>query len=99
MAFNSETAREAGKKSKRPKDSSYKTLKDKIADIVDDNIDQFNKWMIEVGKDDPAKACDLYIKLLSFHVPKVRSIELKEPIEKKKINLPPWMTTKNPPEN
>ena len=95
MGFDSKTAAEAGKKSKRPKDIQLKELRKGFADILSNNKCNVNKWLDEVAKEDPAKALELLLKIGSFIIPKPRSIEL--PLEKDlrtNPNLPKWMTTK-----
>tara|TARA_B110000037_G_C16888737_1_gene411221 strand:- start:401 stop:679 length:279 start_codon:yes stop_codon:yes gene_type:complete len=77
MAFDKETARKAGKKSKRGSSKEINELREVYIDLLDKNKDKLQEWLNEVGKDDPAKALDLIIKMTAFVVPKYRLTESK----------------------
>lgn len=80
MTFNTETAKEAGKISKRGSDSQLKELREVYSKILDENTDNIQTWLKEVAETDPAKALDLLLKIGSFVIPKPRTIELKQNI-------------------
>lgn len=76
MAFDTETGKEAGKKSKRSADTQLKELRKIYSDILENNKDNIQSWFDKVAKDDTAKALELMLKLSSFIIPKPRSIEI-----------------------
>jgi len=78
MGFNSETAKEAGKKSKRGSDTNLKELRGVYSDILEANTDNIQSWFEKVAEDNPAKALELMLKLSSFIIPKPRSVEVKD---------------------
>ena len=61
--FDSKKGSEAGKMSKRGKDSQLSEIRSKFSDILDSNIDNINKWIDELAVDDPAKAIELLLKM------------------------------------
>ena len=77
MAFDKETGSKAGKKSKRGSSKEINELRDVYTDLLDKNKDKLQEWLDEVGKDDPAKALDLIIKMTAFVLPKYRLTESK----------------------
>ena len=89
MAFNTETAKQGGEKSKRGSDKELKQLRSVFTELLEENKPKLNKWLNSVADTDPSKALDLYIKMTSFILPKPRSIELDniENKEQKIINL------------
>lgn len=95
--FNSKTASEAGKKSKRKRDKQISDLRDLLIDLTEENKEKLKEALNRVFEQSPSRYIDQYIKLLAFVIPKADSEVLREirPIEP--INLPPWMTTKESP--
>ena len=77
MAFDKETGSKAGKKSKRGSSKEINELREVYTDLLDKNKDKLQERLDEVGKDDPAKALDLIIKMNAFVLPKYRLTESK----------------------
>ena len=46
-----------------------------IALIAQDNAGNFARWLNQVAADDPAKAADLYLKAIEYHIPKLARSE------------------------
>ncbi len=87
MAFNSETGRQAGKKSKRKSDAQLKEIREKFSDLIKENQVNIQRWLESVAEDDPAKALELILKMSSFVLPKPRSIELSGSIDQKSVRI------------
>ena len=79
MAFDKETAKMAGQKSKRRQDTQLKALRSLFSEVIDTNKSKIQGWIDEVGKDDPAKALEILLKFSSFIIPKPKTIEIIEP--------------------
>jgi hypothetical protein len=79
MAFDKETGKEAGKKSKRGKDTKLEEIREVYCDILENNKNNIQKWFDEVAAKDPEKALDLMLKLGSYVIAKPRSLEIKPP--------------------
>lgn len=63
----------------RPKGAVNKStsiVKEAIAKLLEHNVDNMDKWLEQVAKDDPYKALDLMNKLCEYHVPKLARTEL-----------------------
>jgi hypothetical protein len=50
-----------------------------IAALVEGNIDRIEGWLARTAIKDPARASDLMIRLLEFHVPKLARSEISGP--------------------
>lgn len=48
-------------------------MRDAIAAFAEGNVDRLQDWLDEIALDNPAKAVDIYVKLLEYHVPKLRA--------------------------
>lgn len=46
-----------------------------IALIAQRNVDNFERWISQVADEDPAKAADLYLKAIEYHIPKLARTE------------------------
>jgi len=77
MAFDKETGKEAGKLSKRGKDTVLKELRENYSELLNNNQDKLQKWLDEVAINDPAKALELVLKIGSYVIAKPRSVEIK----------------------
>jgi hypothetical protein len=63
----------------RPKGSPNKVTADARAaftKILEGRANKVGKWIDDVAKKDPAKACDLLLRLAEFHIPKLARTEL-----------------------
>lgn len=76
MGFDKQTAKEAGKKSKRGADNQLKELREIYNNILEGNIDNIQEWFDRIAKDNPAKALELMLKMGSYIIPKPRAVEL-----------------------
>jgi len=47
-----------------------------IAKVAEENATAFGRWLARVAKDDPAKAADLYLKAIEYHIPKLARTEV-----------------------
>jgi hypothetical protein len=47
-----------------------------IAVFAEANVNKLQAWLDRIGVDDPAKAADLYVRVLEYHVPKLARTEL-----------------------
>ncbi len=62
----------------RPKgvpNKSTQIVRDAIANLLERNAPQMDKWLNEVAQDDPYKALDLMNKLCEYHIPKLARTE------------------------
>ena len=63
----------------RPKGVPNKATRDvraAIAAFAEANVDKLQLWLDAVGRRDPAKAADLYVRVLEYHVPKLARTEI-----------------------
>ena len=44
--------------------------------FAENNVHKLEEWLTRVAEGDPAKAADIYIKVLEYHVPKLARTEL-----------------------
>ena len=87
MAFDKETAKEAGQKSKRGKDTQLKEVRELFLQLLEGNKGKIQEWLDEVAKDNPAKAIELILKISSYVIPKPRPLEIKEQEEDSVITI------------
>ena len=50
-------------------------VRNAIALIAQDNAGNFARWLNQVAAEDPAKAADLYLKAIEYHIPKLARSE------------------------
>jgi hypothetical protein len=43
--------------------------------MAEDNAENFNRWITEVAASSPEKACDIYLKAIEYHIPKLARTE------------------------
>ena len=63
----------------RPKGIPNKTTRDvreAIALLAESTVGQVEGWLKAVAAEDPAKALDLWLKLVEYHVPKLARTEM-----------------------
>jgi hypothetical protein len=63
----------------RPKGTPNKStaiVRDAIAKMADENADKFNEWLTAVAATSPEKACDIYLKAIEYHIPKLARTEV-----------------------
>jgi dsRNA-specific ribonuclease len=78
MAFDKDTGASAGKKSKRGSSKQINEIREVYSDLLHNNKDKLQEWFDEVGKQDPAKALDLMLKMSAFVLPKYKLVESKK---------------------
>ena len=69
---------QSGNPNGRPKGAVNKTTADvraAIASLAKDNASKAQGWLDEVAEKDPAKALDLYLRLLEYDIPKLARSE------------------------
>lgn len=49
-----------------------------IAQFVESNVGRFNEWLDHIAADDPAKAMDLMIKVMEYHLPKLNRTDVQQ---------------------
>jgi hypothetical protein len=63
----------------RPKGAPNKStaiVREAIANLLERNAPNMDRWLNEVAQDDPYKALDLMNKLSEYHIPKLARTEL-----------------------
>jgi hypothetical protein len=53
-----------------------KDVREAIAQLAQANIEHVQRWLNEIAATDPAKAMDLYLKMIEYHVPKLARTEV-----------------------
>lgn len=66
-------------------------VREAIARFAQSTVPQFQEWINRVAQEDPAKAADLFLKAIEYHIPKLARTEVTgmdgDPI--KVVTLPP----------
>lgn len=63
----------------RPKGAPNKStaaVREAIARMAEDNAENFAEWLTKVAADSPEKACDIYLKAIEYHIPKLARTEV-----------------------
>lgn len=63
----------------RPKGIPNKATRDvrkAIAQVAEGQADNVEEWLKKVAKTDPAKAMDLYLRMIEYHIPKLARQEI-----------------------
>jgi len=65
-----------------------------IARMAEAKADEFTDWLDRVAKDDPAKAADLFLKAIEYHIPKLARTEIgTDQDQPPRFEIvAPWMT-------
>jgi len=78
----------------RPKNAENKekkTLREAITTIVEGGAEDFQRTMNELSETNPGKYLDIYVKLLEYSMPKLRSVDTtisaKDNVESIKIEI------------
>jgi hypothetical protein len=53
-------------------------VREAIAEFAEANVGKLQAWLDAVAAKDPAKAAELFVRLLDFHIPKLARTEVKE---------------------
>jgi hypothetical protein len=51
-------------------------VREAIARMAEDNAENFNQWLAQVAASSPEKACDIYLKAIEYHIPKLARTEV-----------------------
>ena len=68
---NAGKGRELGSKNIATKD-----VRSAIAAFASKNVDRMGAWLDEIEQKDPAKAMDLYLRAIEYHIPKLQRTEV-----------------------
>jgi hypothetical protein len=50
-----------------------------IAKVAEKNASKIDAWLARIGRKNPAKAMDLYLRMLEYHIPKLTRTEIVKP--------------------
>jgi len=48
-----------------------------IALFAETNADRLQAWLDDIAKENPAKAAELYVRVLEYHIPKLARTEIE----------------------
>jgi hypothetical protein len=51
-------------------------VREAIARMAEDNAENFVSWITEVAGKSPEKACDIYLRAIEYHIPKLARTEV-----------------------
>lgn len=51
-------------------------VREAIAKMAEDNAGNFVSWITEVAAKSPEKACDIYLRAIEYHIPKLARTEM-----------------------
>ena len=51
-------------------------VREAIARMAEDNAENFVSWITEVADKSPEKACDIYLRAIEYHIPKLARTEM-----------------------
>jgi hypothetical protein len=63
----------------RPKglpNKATQAVREAIARMAEENAENFNLWLSQVAATSPEKACDIYLKAIEYHIPKLARTEV-----------------------
>jgi hypothetical protein len=63
----------------RPKGTpnrATQAVREAIARMAEENAENFNLWLSQVAATSPEKACDIYLKAIEYHIPKLARTEV-----------------------
>jgi hypothetical protein len=75
----------SGNPTGRPKGrANYVTgdIRTAYKELIEGNLKNLNRWIKEIGKENPFRAAQLIIKLSDFVLPKLQSVEFQDMIGK-----------------
>ena len=58
------------------KNKNTKLIREAYQKLTEDNLENMNKWLMQVSHDDPAKAMELMLKLSEYIIPKLARQEI-----------------------
>lgn len=63
-------------------------VREAFQELISGNLDSMNEWIEQVANDNPAKALELLLKMSDFILPRLNRVEVDQPDEQKKVNIP-----------
>lgn len=51
-------------------------VREAIARMAEDNAENFVSWISQVADKSPEKACDIYLRAIEYHIPKLARTEV-----------------------
>ena len=77
----------AKRKPRQPKGGSRKGIPNKatadvrsaIALIAEKNVKKLDGWLTRIGRKDPGRAMELYLRMIEYHIPKLTRTEIVKP--------------------
>ena len=51
-------------------------VREAIARMAEENSENFIGWLNQVAASNPEKACDIYLKAIEYHIPKLARTEV-----------------------
>jgi len=63
----------------RPKgvpNKATSAVREAIARMAEENSENFVAWLNQVAASNPEKACDIYLKAIEYHIPKLARTEV-----------------------
>lgn len=67
--------RKTGGRTKGTPNKASRDVREAIAKFAEDKAEAFSGWIDQVAEADPAKAADLYLKAIEYHIPKLARTE------------------------
>ncbi len=61
---------------KGSKNKATKEIREAYQKLTEDNLDNMNRWLLQVSHEDPAKAMDLMLRLSEYIIPKLARQEV-----------------------
>ncbi|MDB0599877.1 hypothetical protein PL373_01655 [Tenacibaculum maritimum] len=75
------TGKKFGGRKKGTPNKTTKEIRDSFQFIIDKNLNNLDKWLNKIGKDNPEKAITLILNISEYVLPKLNKIEFDEKIE------------------
>lgn len=75
---NTSGLRRGGQPGRRPgvPNKTTAAVREVIARFAEENAERFGEWISRTAEKDPARAADLYLRALEYHIPKIQRSEL-----------------------
>ena len=51
-------------------------VREAIAKLSKQNVGKLGRWLERVAEDDPGRAADLFLRMIEYHIPKQRQVEV-----------------------
>jgi len=53
-----------------------------IAKLAENNVHRLEGWLSRIGRKDPGRAADIFLRMLEYHIPKLTRAEIVRPDDK-----------------